>query len=175
MRSERGSLQSHLFEKPEYVDKQQLLRRLDWAWVAFKDSYAGLSESDVLEPGVTKTWSVRDIIAHVTTWEEEALKHLPAILEGRRPPLYSVTYGGIDAFNVLMTTRKAGLSLAEVYRQQEEIHRQVVDTIVRTPDAQLACETRYRRRLRLDTYSHYPKHTEAILRWRARRQAVTCV
>jgi len=75
----------------------------------------------------------------------------------------------------LMTTKKAGLSLAEVYRQQEEIHRHVVDTIERTPDPQLACETRYRRRLRLDTYSHYPKHTEAILRWRARRQAVTCV
>ena len=157
------------------MDKQQLLRRLDKAWVAFKDSYAGLLESDVLEPGVTNTWSVRDIIAHVTTWEEEALKHLPAILEGRRPPLYSVTYGGIDAFNALMTTKKAGLSLAEVYRQQEEIHRQVVDTIVRTPDAQLARETRYRRRLRLDTYSHYPKHTEAIRRWRARRQAVTFV
>jgi hypothetical protein len=79
------------FRKPEYVDKQRLLRRLDKAWVAFKDSYAGLSESDVLEPGVTKAWSVRDIIAHVTTWEEEVLKHLPAILEGRRPPLYSVT------------------------------------------------------------------------------------
>jgi len=73
------------------VDKQQLLRRLDKAWIAFKGSYAGLSESDVLEPGVTKAWSVRDIIAHVTTWEEEALTHLPTILEGRRPPRYSVT------------------------------------------------------------------------------------
>ena len=163
------------FRKLEYVDKQQLLRRLDKAWLAFKDSYAGLSESDVLEPGVTKAWSVRDIIAHVTTWDEEALKHLPAILEGRRPPLYSVTYGGIDAFNALMTTKKAGLSLAEVYRQREEIHRQVIDTVERTPDAQLACETRYRRRLRLDTYGHYPKHTEAIRRWRAQRQAGTCV
>jgi len=157
------------------VDKQQLLRRLDKAWVAFKDSYGGLSESDVLEPGVTKAWSVRDIIAHVTTWEEEALKHLPAILEGRKPPLYSATYGGIDAFNALMTTKKAGLSLAEVHRQQEEIHRQVIDTVVRTPDAQLACEARYGRRLRLDTYGHYPKHTEAIRRWRAQRQADTCV
>jgi hypothetical protein len=74
------------FRKLEYVDTQQPLRRLDKAWVAFKDSYAGLSESDVLEPGVTKAWSVRDIIAHVTTRDEEALKHLPAILEGRRPP-----------------------------------------------------------------------------------------
>ena len=157
------------------MDKQQLLRRLDRAWVAFKDSYAGLSESDVLEPRVTKTWSVRDIVAHITTWEEEALKHLPAILEGRRPPLYSITYGGIDAFNALMTTKKAGLSLAEVCRQQEEIHQQVIDTVVRTPDAQLASETRYRRRLRLDTYGHYPKHTAAIRRWRAQRQAGTGV
>ena len=168
MLNERGCLRAH-FRKPEYVDKQQLLQQLDKAWVAFKDSYAGLSESDVLEPGVTKAWSVRDTIAHVTTWEEEALKHLPAILEGRRPPLYSITYGGIDAFNALMTTKKAGLSLAEVCRQQEEIHRQVIDTVVRTPDAQLASETRYRRRLRLDTYGHYPKHTAAIRRWRAQR------
>jgi hypothetical protein len=156
------------------VDKQQLLRRLDKAWDAFKDSYAGLSESDVLESGVTKDWSVRDIIAHVTTWEEEALRHLPAILDGRRPPRYSATYGGIDAFNALMTTKKAGLSLAEIHHQQEDIHRQVIETVVRTPDEQLACETRYRRRLRLDTYGHYPKHTEAIRRWRAQRQAGTC-
>ena len=32
------------------------------------------------EQGVTGSWSVKDIIAHVTTWEEEALKHLPLIL-----------------------------------------------------------------------------------------------
>jgi hypothetical protein len=152
------------------VDRQQLLRRLDKAWAAFKDSYAGLSQSDILEPGVTKAWSVRDIIAHVTTWEEEALTHLPAILDGRRPPRYSVAYGGIDAFNALMTTKKAGLSLAEVYHQQEEIHRQVIDAVVRVPDGQLTHETRYRRRLRLDTYNHYPRHTEAIRRWRAQRQ-----
>jgi hypothetical protein len=155
------------------MDKQQLLRRLDNAWIAFQDSYAGLSESDVLEHGVTKAWSVRDIIAHVTTWEEEALRHLPTILEGRKPPRYSVTYGGIDAFNALMTTKKAGLSIAEVYRQQQEIHRQIIDAVARTPDAQLAHETRYRRRLRLDTYHHYPKHAEAIRRWRAQRSATS--
>jgi hypothetical protein len=151
------------------MTRQQLLQGLDKAWIAFKDSYAGLSQTDILEPGVTKAWSIRDIIAHVTTWEEEALKHLPAVLEGRRPPRYSVTYGGIDAFNALMTAKKASLSLAEVYRQQEEIHRQLIDAVTRVPENQLTRETRYRRRLRLDTYDHYPKHTEAIRRWRAQR------
>jgi len=87
------------------LDRRQLLERLDEAWVAFKASYAGLSEAQLLEPGVTGAWSVRDIIAHVTTWDAEALTHLPSILEGKRPPRYSRTYGGIDAFNALMTKR----------------------------------------------------------------------
>jgi hypothetical protein len=153
------------------VVRQQLLKRLDQAWRAFEDSYAGLSEPQLMEPGVTGAWSVRDIVAHVTTWEEEALKHLPSILEGHRPPRYSVTYGGIDAFNAQMTRAKAGLSLSEVFRQHEEIHRRVIDVIERAPEDQLIRETRFRRRLRLDTYNHYPKHTVAIRRWREHRQA----
>jgi hypothetical protein len=108
---------------------QRLLRQLDAAWTAFKESYAGLSEVQLLVLDVTGAWSVRDIIAHVTTWEEEALKHLPRILEGERPPRYSVLYGGIDAFNALMTTGKKRLSLAELFQQQEHIHRQLVDAI----------------------------------------------
>jgi len=148
------------------IVRRRLLQRLDAAWRAFKDSYAGLSESQLLEPGVTGAWSVRDIISHVTTWEEEALTHLPSILEGHRPPRYSVTYGGIHAFNALMTRKKAGLLLSEVYRQQDAIHRRVIDLIERASEDNLTGESRFRRRLRLDTYSHYPRHAQAIRRWR---------
>ena len=59
-----------------------MLQRLNDAWAVFKESYTGLPESQLLEPGVTGKWSVRDILAHITTWEEEALKYLPLILEG---------------------------------------------------------------------------------------------
>jgi hypothetical protein len=152
------------------MGRRQLLTRLDKAWRAFKDSYADLPEVQLMEPGVTGAWSIRDIVAHVTTWEEEALEHLPSILECESPPRYSVTYGGIDAFNALMTKKKEGLSLPEVFRQQEEIHRRVIDAIERAPENQLIHETRFRRRLRLDTYNHYPKHTEAIRRWREQRK-----
>jgi len=142
--------------------------------MAFRDSYAGLSEPDLLEPGATKAWSVRDIIAHVTTWEEEALKHLPAVLEGRKPPRYSVMYGGIDAFNAIMTTQKAGLSLVHVLEQQEQAHRRVIEVVERAPEEALAPGARFRRRLRLDTYGHYPKHAAAIRRWREQREASKC-
>jgi hypothetical protein len=144
----------------------RLLKRLDDAWAAFTSSYAGLTDEALLRPGVIKAWSVRDIIAHVTTWEEEALKHLPEILAGRRPPRYSVTYGGINAFNALVTARKKDLPLDEVKRQQAAVHRRVVALIERTPEKELASGTRFRNRLRLDTYGHYAVHTAAILRWR---------
>ena len=153
------------------MDRRQLLKRLDTAWLAFKASYAGLSDAQLMEPDVTGAWSIRDIIAHVTTWEEEALNHLPAVLAGRRPPRYSDTHGGIDAFNAVMTTKKEGLSLSEVFRRQEETHRRVIDMIERAPEDQVMRDTRFRRRLRLDTYNHYPKHTKAIRRWREQRQA----
>jgi hypothetical protein len=150
-----------------FLPKQfRLLKRVDAAWAAFTDSYAGLSEAELLEPGVVGAWSVRDIIAHVTTWEEEALKHLPGIAEGRRPPRYAVTYGGIDAFNALVTARKKDLPLAEVFRQQAAVHRRLVALIKRASEDQLGSETRFRRRLRLDTYGHYAVHTAAIMRWR---------
>jgi hypothetical protein len=114
-------------------------------------------------------WSVKDIIAHVTSWEEEALKHLPTILDGKTPPRYSVTYGGIDAFNARTAELKRRLSLSDVLKEQEDTHRRLLALIRSAPDEQFAGETRFRRRIRLDTYGHYPHHEKAIRKWREDR------
>jgi hypothetical protein len=148
------------------MDRRRLRRRLDGAWAEFNASYAGLSDAELMKPGVTGAWSVRDILAHVTTWEEEALTHLPLILQGGTPPRYSVEYGGIDAFNARMTQQKAGLSLATVRRQLGEIHCRLLDLIEAVPEDALRGERRFRHRVRLDTYGHYPLHAEAIRQWR---------
>jgi hypothetical protein len=150
------------------MNRQQLLKQLDTAWTAFKESYAGLPDSQLTEPGITGDWSVKDMIAHVTWWEEEALKHLPLIIKGGRPPRYSIQYGGIDAFNAQMTEQKRGLSLADVLRQLEETHHRLIAYVHSVAEEQFTRETRFRRRLRLDTYSHYPKHAQVIRAWRER-------
>jgi hypothetical protein len=147
------------------VDRQGLLRKLDAAWAALKASYAGLPDSRLTKAGVTGDWSVKDILAHVTTWEGESLKHLPIILAGGRPPRY-VRYGGIDAFNAKTAAEKRGLTLAEVLSELDATHGRLVDLVRRTPEAQFTRETRFRRRLRLDTYGHYREHTRAMQAWR---------
>jgi hypothetical protein len=150
---------------PDTSNKQRVLRRLDRAWAGLKESYAGLSDRRLTEPGVTGDWSVKDILAHVTTWEGEALKYLPLIIAGGRPPRY-VRYGGLDAFNARMTEEKRGLSLSDVLTQLDDTHGRLLAFIEGTPDAHFTGDARFRRRLRLDTYRHYPEHAEAIRDWR---------
>ena len=148
------------------MKKQSLLDTLDKVWQQFKLSYSGLSESQISQPGVIGEWSVKDIIGHVTTWEQEALKALALILQGQRLPRYKDLYGGINAFNALMTEKKRLLPLSEILEQSEKIHQKLVVYISSAPEEMFTTETRFRRRIRLDTYGHYPEHTKAILAWR---------
>ena len=153
------------------MDRAQLLARLENAWRDFHESFAGLSDSQMMKAGVTGDWSVRDILAHVTTWEGEALKHLPTILKGDKPPRYSVTHGGINGFNRIMTEQKRGLSLTDVRHELDDTHRRLIRFIESVPEEQFQTETPFRHRLRLDTYTHYPKHAEAIREWRKQRRS----
>lgn len=148
--------------------KQQVLDKLEKAWTDFEKSFEGLNDTQLQQPGVTENWSVKDLIAHVSWWEEEALKHLPHIRQGITPPRYKDAYGGLDAFNALMTEQKHELPLAEVKQQHLDSHHRLVAYLQNAPEELFTTETRFRRRLRLDTYSHYPEHTRAIWEWRQR-------
>ena len=148
--------------------REKLLQRVDQAWRTFQESYAGLSEQELLTPGVIGLWSIRDVIAHVTTWEEEALKYLPLIIQGGTPPKYSVKYGGINAFNAQSTANKKNLPLPEVFRQQAKVHRQLIEFIQGVSEKHLDSSTRFWRRLRADTFGHCGKHAAVIRKWRSK-------
>lgn len=149
----------------------KLIDKVDTAWTNFHAAYTGLSDEAMLIPGVTGEWSVRDLIAHVTWWDEEAITHLPVILDGGKPPRYSAKYGGIDAFNALMTEKKRALSLDEVRQETEATHQRLVAYLQNVPPDRLKGNSRFPHRLRLDTYGHYAIHTADILSWRERRSA----
>ncbi len=149
------------------MKKSQLLQKVDDAWASFKASFAGLSDAGFEKPGALGEWSVKDILGHVTAWEEESLKHLPVILEGKRPPRYKDVYGGIDAFNARTAEEKRSLPLADALKQLDEIHARLVAYLGSAPDEEFV-QTRFRWRIYWDTYGHYPQHTAAILEWRER-------
>jgi hypothetical protein len=90
------------------------------------------------------------------------------IATGGRPPRYSTTYGGIDAFNALNETRWRELSNLEIRAESEATHQVLLDYLRTVPEELPKTGSRFRRRLQLDTYGHYPIHTAHIHEWRNR-------
>lgn len=152
------------------MDKTKCLAQIDQGWNAFQDAIRRLDVESFSVSGVVGEWTVKDIIAHVATWEEECLRHLPQILDGIRPAKYSQTYGGIDAFNALKTSESRGLSLADVQAWAITTHQRLISYLQTVPEDVFATHRAFLRRIKLDTINHYPEHTQAILTWRAARE-----
>jgi hypothetical protein len=86
-------------------------------------------------------------------------------MKDERPP----RYGGIDSFNARQAAGKNSLTVAQVLRDLTQTHERLMAFLKLVPEVYFATETRWRRRLRLDTYSHYREHTASILAWRKAR------
>ncbi len=147
------------------MKRDRLFRRIEQEWDGFLTSFEGLSDQAILEPGAVGEWSVRDVMAHAATWEEEALKALPLVLEGKPTPRYA-RYGGIDAFNACTQENKRHLSLGQVRDDLVATHRRLIEFLSGTPESAYAREGRFLHRLRLDTYGHYREHARQIEAWR---------
>ena len=147
------------------MSKERVLNRIEQEWESFLQSFAGLTNNRLMEPNVVGHWSVRDVLAHITTWEEEALKALPVILDGKSPPRYK-RYGGINAFNAQEQEKKRHLALEQVQQELVATHRCLLNFLIDIPESVFSAESRLQRRLRLDTYRHYREHTDQLTNWR---------
>jgi hypothetical protein len=145
--------------------REELLSRLNRDWQAFLDSFDGLPDDVLSLPCVVGDWSVRDIMGHITTWEEEALKSLPLILARGTPKSYG-EYGGVDAFNAQESAEKRSLSLDKTRQMLTVTHQTLLDRIVEIPDK--AADAEFERRLGEDTWEHYEEHAAQIRAWRIR-------
>ena len=146
--------------------KDALFRRIEAGWRELHDALDGLTDAEMSAPGAVGEWSVRDLLAHVATWEEEALKALPVIVEGGPLPRYA-SVGGIDAFNARQQEAKRHLGLERLRLEMAATHQRLLALLDRTPESAYRTEGRFLRRLRLDTYGHWRGHAEDVRRWRA--------
>jgi uncharacterized damage-inducible protein DinB len=77
-------------------------------------SFEGLSEEEMVQPGVRSEWSVRDILAHIAAWDRAATEAYGAMVRGERPPLLDLDEEGIAAFDEERHQATIDASLEEV-------------------------------------------------------------
>jgi hypothetical protein len=143
------------------VKKERTLSKLEREWQALFQLWEDLPEDILLLPGAVGHWSTRDVMAHITTWENEALKALPLILEGKPLPRYM----GIDAFNAREQEHKRHLPLKRVKDELLVTHKKLVQLLENVPKSAFV-SSRFIKRLRLDAIGHYREHAAQIAAWR---------
>ncbi len=155
------------------MSKATVLTKLEKNWLAFLQAWQDMPGDQLLEKNAAGRWSIRDLLTHITTWEDEALAAFPLILEGKRPPGYRAR-GGIDAFNAAEQDRKRAFALPRIKAELYSTHERLISYLDSIPEKEFSAGSRLLRRLKWDTYHHYAEHTAQILEWKKKLQERIC-
>jgi hypothetical protein len=118
-----------------------------------------LSEEQMLRSDVVGTWSVKDVLAHLTWWEQAMISEIVHGVE-LDPGLNGEPWS-TERANALMVEAKRDTPLAEVLAAFHDSYRQVLQVVEHLDEAELASEELYTH-LANNTGNHYAEHREMI-------------
>jgi hypothetical protein len=103
------------------VHKSELLDTLSATRTDFLDALNGLPPEQMLQAGVTGTWSVKDILAHLVAWEAEVVTALNQAQNRRTPSI--ITIEDIDEWNEEQYHTNRARSLEAILSDFAGVHK----------------------------------------------------
>ena len=152
--------------------KSELLTEFDQEWAYIERICAGLSETEMVTPGMKGEWSVKDILCHLSSWEKHLLDRLGKAMTGQ-PPLYpaQTRRDDVHRFNAEGYADNKDRPLTSVVIEFRSLYRGVmtvlealsVDALTQPysydfPDDALTLL----QLIRANTYEHYREHCIAV-------------
>ncbi len=155
--------------------KQQLLDDLEAARTELLSAIEGLSEEEMVHPGVVGEWSVKDTLAHIAAWDKETRAVIHAFVT-QEDPVFDYRISGKRGFakwNAREVEKRRDLSVAQILAEMEEARRELVELVQRLTEEQLSRRavppwrypTTARRNLEIQA-KHDQEHTAQIVAWR---------
>ena len=144
---------------------------------ALDDALGLLSPSQMTRPGVTRGgWSVKDVLVHLTEWQEMCLGWYAAGVRGERPamPAPGFTMRDLPRLNETIYRKHRRRPLSDVLCDYHRQHEQVIALIESLSDADLVTMDRFSWTgpswtlsdyLRASTAAHYLWARTRISRW----------
>ena len=113
------------------MDKEGILLRIQTERRWLEKNLASLNDKEMIEPGVTGDWSVKDILAHLVDWEQRFLGWYQAGLRGEIPqtPAPGITWKELDKLNQMIFAQYENQPLAEVKAEFQASYQQVLQTV----------------------------------------------
>jgi hypothetical protein len=156
------------------TSKEELLARIESAYLAFDSTLSQISELQTTQPGVVEEWSVKDIVAHITFWQEFLFSQIRAVLQGQSvPKLTSESEAETSRINREAVLQSRSLSWSEVHSNFQHSVRAVLQTVEALSETDLFVPGRFQavdsealwRCIAGETYEHYQLHTQHVDSW----------
>lgn len=160
--------------EPIYVEKAELLKRIQAGYDQFEALLAPLSEGQMTEPGVNGSWSVKDNLAHLTVWQRYLLDQLQGILTQTKPAEFMPSLSSEDEINEHVYQENKHRPLAEVQADFRAVYQQVLAAVQAMGEEALNAPSPWSTSgnpiwpfIVGNSYGHYEEHGGFIQRWLA--------
>jgi uncharacterized protein (TIGR03083 family) len=112
------------------LTREQALATLDEGDRAVQAVAAGLADDELERPATIGDgdWSAKDLLGHLTQWEEFALEAIDAWRRGDAP-FVEATPKGVDELNAQAVAAKADRSPQDIRAEAREIHASLVSAL----------------------------------------------
>lgn len=148
--------------------KQELLNRAAREYKALHEAIAGLNEAQMTETWLG-TWSIKDIVAHMSGWHREMAPALDRLTRGEKPLREGVSYDDVDAWNARFVAAAARRSVADVLLEFDTTHAAFMRAADAVPEARWEPGKTTHRLVDMNSAHHYHEHGEQIRTWRAQQ------
>ena len=114
--------------------RRQAVRRIEAVRRSTLAFIAKLPEDELLKPRTLDRWSVKDVLAHLMSCDEETVRRFKLIARGRADRIYWFeSMADAHRFNARTVARSRRLGLAAVLRRMERAHADVIEWLGRLP------------------------------------------
>ena len=93
----------------------------------------GLTDPDWLTPGACGVWSVKDIIAHLASYEVVLGEVLESLISGVPTPTLDRLVADNERFNTVEVRARRSLSIQDAWADYESGHRQTIGLLAEVP------------------------------------------
>jgi hypothetical protein len=168
---------------PKQTNKDQLIADIHTERRRLEKNLSALTSEEMMLPGVTGEWSVKDILAHLVAWERLFLDWYRAGTQGGSPEIKPVgmSQRAIDALNQQIYQQNHGQSLDSIFAEFHLSFQQVTATIEKIPEEDMFTSGRFGWTGKLtladyivgNTCNHYAWAKSQIRDWMKRRRVIS--
>ncbi len=114
-------------------DKSDAIAALEAARREILDAIDRVPEEKMTVPAFG-TWSIKDVLCHLTSWEQLAVADLQRVGRGHIPQLATFRGEDVDDWNAWLMRSRNLFSLPQVMFELEDARRRLIDALDALPD-----------------------------------------